>query len=437
MKVFGYIYTIYTYTGSLFILTIFLNMIKKLFPLKEKINPLIYYGIPNLFFAIIYNVPKFIFSTNILPYYYNFLCLFVFAGLSSLLFLQGLFREKLPYLLYFLTTYKCVVFIFGALYDKQNLLQRSTYELIDFFSQMALLTILYLFCKVYVKHPLSTTFHVTPKQSLLLLYCPISFFTILQFADPSTRLPFVTYVSITATLLLINIPIFYFLFTNASEQYESRIQLGRALSETQAQLTRYRYTILIEEQARKERHEYKNQYFYIQSLMKEKKYEQVEAYLAEHIGDLTEGVAGIQTGNMLLDHILNTKLELAHKHQIKTYTEITIPQELNINENYFCTILLNLLDNAIDASIKEKNPDIQVQINVRNQYLVCLVKNKVSKNIMETNPEFKTTKKDKKNHGLGMKIIQDCVKKANAIFDTSMESNYFTATLMMPIEKDS
>ncbi len=136
----------------------------------------------------------------------------------------------------------------------------------------------------------------------------------------------------------------------------------------------------------------------------------------------------------MIDHVLNTKLLQAKKHGIKTYTEILIPEKISINEEDFCTIILNLLDNAIEASIKEKDPDIQIYLNIKNNYLVFCIKNRVGHNVLKDNPKLCTSKKDTSAHGLGLKIIKRAIRNSNGIFDVSIKNNYFVATVMMPIE---
>ncbi len=91
------------------------------------------------------------------------------------------------------------------------------------------------------------------------------------------------------------------------------------------------------------------------------------------------------------------------------------------------------MDNAIEASRKEENPDIQLYLNMKNNYLVFCIKNKVSYDVLKSNPSLKTSKPDAENHGLGMNIIKRAVKNSNGIFDTSMESGYFVATVMIPV----
>jgi len=80
-------------------------------------------------------------------------------------------------------------------------------------------------------------------------------------------------------------------------------------------------------------------------------------YLAlqqKHLGEINEIETSIFTNNSLIDYILNTKLAQAQKYNIKTYCEVLIPENLPFNEEAFCTVLLNLLDNAIEAAAKRR-----------------------------------------------------------------------------------
>lgn len=429
------IYQLYQYTSNASYLVFHLYAMQKMFGRKRFANKFVYYVIPTLLFWAIYYFPQYALKHKTIPYYYYFTVLMIISLIWILFFVKEKLIHKLPYFAFHYALYKCMVTFIGSfLYQNESNMNHDLYEYLDVLSYFFIFTTIVLFARLYMNRPLSYTLQLTTRQTLLLLFSPISFFVLFQMTDPSIKVPYEQAQTVTAFILAINIAIIYLLYSTIGEQYESRYQLGKALTETSAQLTRYRYTILIEEQARKERHELKNRYFYIQTLLREKKYEQLDAFLSEHIGELSDQFSGIKTNNVLIDHIINTKLQQAHKYHIKTYTEILIPEELLIDENRFCTILLNLLDNAIEASQKESNPDIQVKMNIRNQYLVCIVKNKVSSNILENNPDFHTTKSDVKHHGLGMKIIQESVKKTNAIFDIKMEGNYFTATVMLPIE---
>ena len=432
-----FIYLIYTHSGvTIFINSIFLNMMASLFSKRKYANFFTYYILPLIIYSIVYFYPEYALHYTLIPYFYHFIVIMSINLIWILLFLEGPISQKIVYYLYFFTVYKCIVFFLGAfIYDYQYILNRNIYILLDMTSSVIPIASLWTFSKFFLAHPFSSIAKfLDRKQLLLMTYCPISIFITFQMADPSINFDPGYFVSISACLLIFNLPIFYYLFTKIGENNEAGIQLRKALAETNAQVARYRYTILIEEQAKKERHELKNKYFYIQTLLKENKLDKLNAFLTDHIGELSKNNSGIYSNNVLIDHVLNTKLLQAKKHGIKTYTEILIPKKISINEENFCTIILNLLDNAIEASIKEKDPDIQIYLNIKNNYLVFCIKNRVGHNVLKDNPKLCTSKKDTSTHGLGLKIIKRALRNSNGIFDVSIENNYFVATVMMPIE---
>ncbi|EDN00352.1 ATPase/histidine kinase/DNA gyrase B/HSP90 domain protein [Pseudoflavonifractor capillosus ATCC 29799] len=134
-----------------------------------------------------------------------------------------------------------------------------------------------------------------------------------------------------------------------------------------------------------------------------------------------------------MDYLLNRKLGEARQHHIRTCTEVVVPTSLTVSEDAFCTILLNLLDNAIEASRKEDDPLLQITIKCVQEYLVCVVRNKVSPDVLAENPDLHTTKADKSSHGFGMKIISQAVERCDGILHYSVEEGFFTVKVMLPL----
>ena len=184
-------------------------------------------------------------------------------------------------------------------------------------------------------------------------------------------------------------------------------------------------------QVRKERHELKNNYFYLQSLVKEKKYKELEHFLNQEIEHKFELMEEFHTGNRLVDYILTQKVNEARRAGIHVMTNVLLPESLNIQEQDLCALLLNLLDNAIEASKKEEQGDIHITIGIVKKYLSVQIKNKSSVDVLVHNPSLKTIKSDSVYHGFGLQIIHQIVQKYNGIFDTSMESGYFCVSVMM------
>lgn len=239
--------------------------------------------------------------------------------------------------------------------------------------------------------------------------------------------------ALISAVLLAAMPIFYYIFASVIQSYTERMRLDRALLNTQMELSNYRYAIELDEKIKQERHELKNNYFYIHMLLKEGKYEKIDAYLSDVIGEKLTSLEHISTGNPMLDHILNEAVTKAHELKIPVCTEIVVRKDLPVREDALCTILLNLLHNAIEASQQTTDPDLRISIREAQNYLVCKIANKTDFDVLAENPTLSTTKQDKANHGLGLKIVSLKVKEENGTIDTTVKDGYFTSTVMLPL----
>ncbi len=354
----------------------------------------------------------------------------------QLLFAYLLLREsisyKLVYILYFIAFLQLFKVVCAPLYTAEASMSPRLYQVFDLLTIGLLLAFLILLTYMFRKFKFYIAVKLPFQGIVFALYFPVSILVCYGVAV-NNRTVYGHIIPITAFLILTNLPLIYYIFSIINKSYEEQKKLDDALTQTKAQLARFRFSIELEERLKKERHELKNNYFYIQTLINEKKYDQLNDYMENVIGEKLSGLNEIQTGNMLMDYLLNRKIGEAHKYHIKTYVEVLVPSQLNISEDILCTILLNLLDNAIEASQKESHPDIHITINCVQNYLVAKISNKASEPILNTNPSLTTTKKDFRNHGLGLKIIRQAVRRSNGIFQISNEEGYFTATIMLPI----
>lgn len=273
-----------------------------------------------------------------------------------------------------------------------------------------------------------------PKTYFFGISYPVIFF--IFFILYCLGIPFVqTYaLPILCVLLLYTLPLMYCVLSAITREYYEKEQLARTLAETNVQLIRYRYSMELEDRIRKERHELKNNYFYIQTLVKEKHYEKLSQYLDETIGEKIESISSVCTGNVMIDYILNRKIAEGKRHGIHVYTEILLPGRVCVNDDIVCTILLNLLDNALEASRKETEPEIQILIRKNGTYVVFCIKNHVSKDVLKINPACKTTKDHPEHHGFGLPIVQSTIQKGNGLFRMYVEDGYFTAIAALPAE---
>jgi len=107
---------------------------------------------------------------------------------------------------------------------------------------------------------------------------------------------------------------------------------------------------------------------------------EIDDYLNKLDDDLTSVDTVFKTGNIMIDAILNSKISLAQNKKIEVNATAIVPKVLPVSEIDLCVILGNLLDNAMEASLKlaEKDRIIRVYIDVFNEYLYISVTNAMS-----------------------------------------------------------
>ena len=73
----------------------------------------------------------------------------------------------------------------------------------------------------------------------------------------------------------------------------------------------------------------------------------------------------------------------------------------------FSAVFSNAVDNAIEHERKETKKEIAISVYEKKGYDVISVKNRISKSILETNPNLSSTKNDSEKHGFGVSQIKE------------------------------
>ena len=140
------------------------------------------------------------------------------------------------------------------------------------------------------------------------------------------------------------------------------------------------------------------------------------------------------TGNQIIDILLTNLTEKAHENNITVNIEGIIPKDLNVDSVDLTIICYNLLQNALEATILEKNDCFSVSCSIKNQQFIFVVKNKVSNEISIENGLIQSQKADEKNHGLGLKNVRDAVERSKGIFDINVKNQQFIARVVLPLD---
>lgn len=238
----------------------------------------------------------------------------------------------------------------------------------------------------------------------------------------------------TALVLLINFATFYLydqisrilsdktdkmLIQQQNKYYEKQLELMKSSSKAIKTI----------------KHDLKNHMASLYYLAEDDKKEEVLEYLSGviEVFNNKEGLAS--TGNVVIDSIINFKLQEVEKEEIAVTLDLNIPKELKIPSFDITVILGNLLDNALNAVKKlEKNRYINIKIKYTKGRLILKMDNSFNGIIIKKEGIIDTTHSDKNNHGLGLESIKTVLEKYDGTIEFEYDDIKFHTALLMFVE---
>lgn len=231
------------------------------------------------------------------------------------------------------------------------------------------------------------------------------------------------------TVMLILLMIIFFGTFKITEYYENQEELKLTTLKNQMlekSMSETEQTFML---WKKSMHDYKHNIANLMSLANNNDIEGIKQYLQSENKLLSKKLFYYKTGNDTVDTILNIKQRAAESKGITFIITAKIPDNCIVKSAHFASILGNLLDNAIEASIDEEAPFVEVKIKPVKSYLMIVVSNKCTK----SNIELKTTKSDKQLHGIGINSVKQTVKEYKGTFLTDHTDGIFNAEIMIPM----
>ena len=181
------------------------------------------------------------------------------------------------------------------------------------------------------------------------------------------------------------------------------------------------------------RHDYHNHLQSMKAYLRMGQVERLGEYLELLEQDLDHINQRVESGNVNLDAILNSKLSLAEKNGIEVDYKATCPAELSISDIDLCALIGNLLDNAVEACEKltEGKPFIRLYIGTMKQQLYISVTNATGEKVRKLDNEYITNKRG--NHGHGLRRINLMVEKYKGYINRQNEPGVFVTEIMLPL----
>lgn len=181
------------------------------------------------------------------------------------------------------------------------------------------------------------------------------------------------------------------------------------------------------------RHDYHNHLQALKAQLSMGQTELAQEYLGRLEQDLDSIRQLVETGNVSLDAILNSKLSYAQKQQISLHYKATVPPKLSVSDIDLCVLLGNLIDNAVEAceQLPVEQRFLRLYIGIFRKQLYISVTNATGELVRKLDEEYITTKRG--NHGHGLKRINNTVEKYGGFINRKNEPGVFATEIMLPL----
>lgn len=236
------------------------------------------------------------------------------------------------------------------------------------------------------------------------------------------------------TIFLSITSIFFIIFFGKNEallkknaEHETRLYI---LSES---AQNYNNMLSVSEKIRRWQHDQKNHYLIINNMIQNGNSQEALKYINNLESSLDAGVINsINTENPVIDAVLSQKMQLIHDSRINFDYSVFIPDGLNIAQATFSSILCNIFDNAVEASLKlpiEKRK-ITFSIKPHGQMILIELSNSSDGQYSYLNGTLQSSKNSR--HGLGLKILRELVDENNGFCTFAPGTDKFTVKIALP-----
>ena len=231
-----------------------------------------------------------------------------------------------------------------------------------------------------------------------------------------------------------NIIVFYLI--NDIVEREIKIHENKVFQiQAKDQLEMYRSISENFDSQKRKTHEFKNQISCIESLLDKKQYSKLEEYVKKIYGSLNSEPDAINTNNVIVNAILNTKYQEADAKGIAFVFRVNDLSELRIKDEDVVTICSNLLNNAIEAcETCEDKKVIKFKFVKEDDMIIIAVKNTYNYDVKYENGEIKSTKTTNVDeHGVGIKNVLKSIEKYGGSYVIEDENKEFFFSIIIPV----
>ncbi len=235
-------------------------------------------------------------------------------------------------------------------------------------------------------------------------------------------------VSFALLFLLLLFYIMFYLIAESLNRNSRLRQENQFLSIQQARYDSLRTAIA---ETREARHDMRHHFNALQNLAGKKEWNSLEKYLADAQAGLPDADLNL-CDNAAVDSVVSHYGLLCRKQDIPFSFELDLPRELPVSEIDLCLVLSNLLENALEASLRTDpaRRQIKAQAYLHSGHMVLLtVENAFDGELKEKDGVYQSSKR--RGEGIGIQSVRRIADKNGGYSRFSHEDGVFFANVML------
>lgn len=147
----------------------------------------------------------------------------------------------------------------------------------------------------------------------------------------------------------------------------------------------------------------------------------------------------VSSGNMEIDSVLNYMLQKAREKLDTVIVKVMLPEKMK--HTFEINVLIgNLLENAIEAATRTEQKYLKVNISLKKGVLKIRIENSFLPGELQNRKRgeskvFLTTKREKEQHGIGLKSVEKIVEAYNGTMEVVLQDDIFCVNVILYMSK--
>lgn len=238
--------------------------------------------------------------------------------------------------------------------------------------------------------------------------------------------------AVPSVLMLMSVTVL--LLLSVKQQQAKRFRELSELSEkyVTAQAKHFERSREADTEMRMLRHDMRNHITVMNGLYDSGKTDELGEYLKE-LGSAFSDTQSVNiTGNEIADAIISEKKKYAEMNGASLVTEGSL-KGLEIGAVTLCTVLSNLLDNAVEAAAQTDTKRV-VTLSAKKAgsfYYICI--SNPTLNDIDVSADIHTSKPESSGHGMGLKSVRKAIEKCGGTLELSCKKTSLSYTFIAEV----